>query len=128
MRRLAHLRMMVRVSRDIRRCARFLEETSGGKPTDFERDIATACERICELPESRPIEARRRHTGLELRRYNMRQFAIVYAYFRPTQTLPQGIVSIRAVKHWRVRNVFLGVREIDAPAGDELRTSDHRTV
>ena len=120
--------MMPRVSRDIRRCARFLEDTASGTPTDFERDLATAYERICELPELRPIESRRRRTGLELRRYNMRQFAIVYAYFRPTQTLPQGVVSIRAVKHWRVRNIFLGVRESDSPAGDELRTSDHRTV
>ncbi len=124
----ALLSLMPRVHRDIDRCIRFIESFPRGKPADRRRDIHRGFETICALPELNPVEAYRPATGIELRRHNARQFAIIYAYLRPTDAYSSSVVSIRAVKHWRVRNIFLGVRESDSPAGDELRTSDHRTV
>jgi hypothetical protein len=57
-------------------------------------------------------------TGLELRRCNAAQFAIVYAYLRPTERFPQGIVSIRAVRHVREKDVFEGVKEQSPPTSN----------
>jgi hypothetical protein len=83
---------------------------------------------IYESPERNPVEAVREKSGIRLRRQNVRQFAIIYSYFLPDDTRPGGEVSIRAVRHWRVRNVFLGVREIDGLPDTALDTSDHLTV
>jgi hypothetical protein len=41
---------------------------------------------------------------------------IVYAYFKPTTSRPNGLVSIRAIRHRRVRDVFLGVRDTSGAA------------
>jgi predicted phage gp36 major capsid-like protein len=53
----------------------------------------------------------RPETGIELRRCISAQFAIVYAYLRPTERFDMGVVSIRAVRHSRVKDVFAGVNE-----------------
>jgi hypothetical protein len=36
---------------------------------------------------------------------------VIYAYLPPSRKFPDGVVSIRAVRHRRVRNIFDGVRE-----------------
>jgi hypothetical protein len=66
---------------------------------------------ICRGPELDDIGARRRRLGIELRRHNAAQFAIIYAYIRPDAEFPRGVVSIRAVRHARTTNVFSGVKE-----------------
>jgi hypothetical protein len=61
-------------------------------------------------PRLNRIGVRRPLTGIELRRFGVAQFAIIYAYFPPSQRFPNGIVSIRAIRHWRVKDVFSGVK------------------
>jgi hypothetical protein len=74
---------------------------------------------ICYSPKGCAVRVRRPRTGIELRSKRVSQFSIVYAYFEPNSSAPNGAVSIRAVRHSRVRDVFLGVRE---PAADYIVT------
>jgi len=102
---------MPRVHRDIEDCLKFIEGYLWGKRQDRARDIRHAFRHIRERPLMNCVEARRRSAGVELRRCNVRQFAIIYAFFQPSARFPRGLVSIRAVRHWRVKNVFTGVKE-----------------
>jgi hypothetical protein len=71
-------------------------------------------EMIREAPEWRRIEIVR-HRGVGLRRRSVAQFVIIYAYFKPKKGLTRGLVSIRAIRHRRVKNVFFGVRSPPPP-------------
>jgi hypothetical protein len=102
---------MPRVATDIVRCIRFIAQQPWGKPAERRRDIARGFLEIRRGPELNEISARRPRIGLELRRHNAAQFAIIYAYVRPSSKYPNGAVSIRAVRHARVKNVFSGVKE-----------------
>lgn len=73
-------------------------------------------EKICRDPRSARVQARRPRTGVELRRYDAAQFAIIYALIEPNDLLSKSVVSIRAIRHRRVRDVFQGVREPPPPA------------
>jgi hypothetical protein len=66
---------------------------------------------ILAAPTLRRVEARRPKTGIELRRHAAAQFVLIYAYFAPDSVYASGIVSIRAIRHRRVRDVFSGVQE-----------------
>ena len=75
-------------------------------------------------PESNRVGSWRPETGIELRRCNAAQFVIVYAYLWPSTRYQRGVVSIRAVRHSRVKDVFLGVKEptaADVPGEPTLR-------
>jgi len=109
------LTAMARVSSDVKRCIDFVRRQPWGKPADREHDIDVAIEKIREFPRRCRVTVRRRWRGVELRRFGAAQFVIVYAYFRPSARFPEGLVSIRAVRHRRERNVFAGVREPDPP-------------
>jgi plasmid stabilization system protein ParE len=122
------LRLTRRARRDINDCVQFVRRFPRGKPEDRRQDLIRGLALIRESPERNPVEVVREKSGIELRRQNVRQFAIVYSYFHPDDARPAGEVSIRAVRHWRVRNVFLGVREIDGLPDVALDTSDHLTV
>jgi hypothetical protein len=102
---------MPRVREDIKDCLRFIARQPWGRPEDRKRDIERAIGHVQHRPSANRIAARRRRLRLELRRHNAAQFAIVYAYFQPSEQAPEGVVSIRAVRHRRVRDVFAGVRE-----------------
>jgi hypothetical protein len=52
--------------------------------------------------------------GLELRRRSISQFVILYTYFEPKPDSPDGIVSIRAIRHAAEEDVFFGVSEARA--------------
>jgi hypothetical protein len=65
---------------------------------------------ILRYPGVGPVRMRRPSIGLEFRGRSAAQFVIVYAYLRPNGRLPNGCVSLRAIRHRRVRNVFSGVR------------------
>jgi hypothetical protein len=82
-----------------------------GNPRARMHEIFAAVYEIVNAPDHRPIEMRRRRTGIELRRWNVRQFVIIYSYDPPSEAEPDGLVWIRAVRHSRVRNVFHYVRE-----------------
>lgn len=106
---------MPRVPRDIDRCLRFISRQPWGQPAGRERDIDRGVLEIRRGPELDDVGARRPSLGIELRRHNAAQFAIIYAYIPPNAQFPRGMISIRAVRHSRVKNVFSGVREPPAP-------------
>jgi len=112
---LPHLELMPRVGKDIADCLRFVAQQPWGKPRDRKLDIDHGIAKAWRNPTSAPVRSRVRLTGLEMRCIQVAQFVVVYAYFPPTDMLPRGTVSIRAVRHRRVGNVFSGVRETDAP-------------
>lgn len=112
---LPHLDLMPRVASDITRCLTFISQQSWGKPRDRELDIDRGIAKAWSNPMSAPVRYRVRSTGLELRRVQIAQFLIVYAYLPPNKSFPRGTVSIPAVRHRRVSSVFSGVRETDAP-------------
>jgi len=104
------VRLKSRAKRDFADCLQFIEKQPWGDADAREQDILEAMERIREAPEWRRIEVVR-HRGVGLRRRPAAQFVIIYAYFKPKKGLPHGLISIRAIRHRRVKNVFLGVRD-----------------
>jgi hypothetical protein len=106
-----YLHMMPRVRRDINRSVKFVAQQPWGKPAERSTDIQRGIVRVLRSPKLKPVRVRRPATGIELRRSSVAQFVIVYAFLQPSPLFPNGIVSIRAVRHSRVRNVFSGVRE-----------------
>ena len=106
-----YLHLMPRVDRDIDRCLDFVARQPWGKPDDRELDIRRGIEKLLENPEANHPEFWRRDTGIWLRRCKAAQFVLVYTYLPPTNPLQPGVVSIRAVRHSRVEDVFLGVKE-----------------
>jgi len=115
MKPLPHLELKSRVRRDISECLHFISRQPSGKPRDRELDIYRGIAKAWSNPACAPVRSRVRSTGLELRRVQIAQFVIIYAYLPPSNELPRGTVSIRAIRHRRLRNVFSGVRETDAP-------------
>ena len=111
MRPAAFLHLMPRALEDIDDCLAFVGRHPRGRPDDRRRDIRKGLMEIRELPRRAPVRAYRPGSGLELRCYWVAQFGIIYAFLPASEAAPMGIVSIRAVRHWRVRNVFRGVRE-----------------
>jgi hypothetical protein len=96
-------------------------------------DIRRGIERALALPEANHGEAWRSTPGFWLHRCNAEQFVVVYAYLPPSGGSARGVVSIRAVRHSRVKDVFSGVKE---PTTAHLlslghgfpRHGDHRSV
>jgi len=109
---------MPRVDRDIKQCLALIRKQPWGKPYDRQLDIRRGIEKALERPEANRVGSWRPETGIELRRCNVAQFAIIYAYLRPTSRFATGVVSIRAVRHSRVKDVFAGVKE---PTADFAR-------
>ena len=105
------LHYMPRVSRDIDECINFVGRQPWGKPHARRADIHCGIDEICAHPKRNPPELRRADSGLWLRRGRAAQFVIVYAYIPAKAPGSPDIVSVRAIKHVRVANVFHGVRE-----------------
>lgn len=114
MRETPFVHVMPRVGKDCRDCLEFVARQPWGNPIARGRDIARVCDDIIERPESAPVRMRRPSVGLELRSRRAAQFVVIYAYIPPGPRFPNGCVSLRAIRHRRVRNVFSGVR--DQPA------------
>lgn len=103
--------IMPRVKSDIRRCIAFLKKQPYGQPRARQAEILLAIDRIYRLPRANRVCHIRRDTGIKLRKRHIAQFVIIYAYIEPNDVLPDGMVSIRAVRHRRMRNVFRGVKD-----------------
>jgi len=119
------LRLTPRARRDVESRVAFVARFPSGKPEERRREIYAAFDRIRQFPERHPVEVRRRRSGLELRRHPVRQFAIIYAYLPPDGERPWAVVTVRAIQHRRIRNVFFGVRE---KAGLDDAPVPYRTV
>lgn len=107
----SNMHWMPRVRRDIKDCVKFIRRQPLGRPFERAQDIYRWIELAVAWPLLRPVGAFRASSGLELRCRHTAQFVIVYAYVPPGSEGKCGVVSIRAVKHRRVKNVFSGVRE-----------------
>ena len=105
------LHMMPRVTGDIDRCLDFVGRQPWGKPDERELDIYRGIAAVCTYPDARRPEVLRTDTRLWLRRYRVAQFVIIYAYLESRDPSLPDVVSIRAVRHMRVANVFAGVKE-----------------
>jgi len=106
------LHWMPRVRTDIKRCIDFVRRQPWGKPRDRKLDIRRGIAKVCTYPEDNRAELRLPESGLWLRRCRAAQFVIVYAYLASREPSLPDVVSIRAVRHVRVANVFDGVREV----------------
>lgn len=111
MKLIPYLHVMPRVEKDIDGCIDFVARQPWGKPHDRRLDIRRGIEKVLLRPESNRVGAWRPVTGLQLRGCRAAQFVIIYAYLLPTTQFPRGVVSIRAVRHSRVKDVFEGVKE-----------------
>lgn len=111
MKLLPYLHTMPRVDHNILQCLEFVAGHPRGKPKDRAADIWNAISAVLMRPEANPVRAWRPQTGIGLRRCRAAQFVVFYTYLRPTNLSVRGVVSIRAVRHSRVRDVFEGVRE-----------------
>lgn len=108
---LPSLHEMPRVARDIEQILTFIARQPWGEPVDRKRDLCRGVDEILAQPRRNRVCVRRGTTGIELRRHNIAQFSIIYAYAAPNAEHPRGLVSIRAIRHRRVNKVFTGVRE-----------------
>ena len=106
-----YLHVTPRVDRDIDDCVAFVARQPWGNPNDRRLDIRRGIERALALPEANHAEVWRAPQGFWLRRCNAAQFVIVYAYLPSSDSSAPDVVSIRAVRHSRVKDVFSGVKE-----------------
>ena len=97
--------------RDIDLLIEFFARQPWGKPVDRYRDILRCIEEIAERATLRRVMRVVPENDVELRRRDVRQIVVMYAYYRPNDDYPHGLVSIRGVKHRRKKDVFDGVRE-----------------
>ena len=111
---LPFVHVMPRVHDDIRDCLDFIDRQPRGDSRARLRDIDAAIEAIVRWPALGSPGIRRPALGRELRRRRAAQFSIIYAYFPADSRFPRGCVSLRAIRHRRVRNVFHGVKEQSA--------------
>jgi plasmid stabilization system protein ParE len=119
-----HLELTPRARADFRDCLSFVGQFPRGKPEERKRDIFRGMREVLVAPTLRRVEARRPRTGIDLRRHAAAQFVLIYAYFEPDLVYANGIVSIRAIRHRRVRNVFTGVQEPGLRGGAGLMLED----
>jgi hypothetical protein len=100
-----------RVKRDIERLLMFIRQQPWGNVEARRKDIEDGIARIAAAPLLCPVSSYSPNANIALRRLNIGQIAIIYAYFPPTPAEPGGGVSIRAVRHANERDVFHGVHE-----------------
>lgn len=66
---------------------------------------------VREFPEMNRVRYIDDSTGFHFRRYNVGQFVIAYVYFKPDDSEPRGVVSLRGFRHASMRDALWGVRE-----------------
>jgi hypothetical protein len=111
MERMPQLDLMPWVSDDVEQCVEFIARQPWGKPEERRQDIRRGITEALLWPKLNPVKLRRPSKGLEFRCRKAAQFMVIYAYLPPSPKFPNGVVSIRAVRHRRVRNMFGGVKE-----------------
>jgi len=96
---------------DIERCRLFLERRGAGRAERRIREIYKAAWALRHAAKLYPVEEVHAVSGLEFRRKNVGQFAIIYAYLEPSPSEPNGVISIRRVRHAAEQDVLLRVEE-----------------
>ena len=105
-----------RARKDFADCIAFVERHASGRAGARLFDILQAFQQIRWLSQRHRVE-RRLASGIDLRRAVAAQFIIFYSYYEPGPAMPDGLVSIRAICHRRVRDVFCGVRDSQPYSG-----------
>ena len=98
-------------NRDIDRCRLFLQRMGVSKPERRIRAIHKAARLLRDSPKLYPVEEVHAVSGLEFRRKNIGQFALIYAFLEPSPSQPKGEISIRRVRHGAEEDVFFRVEE-----------------
>lgn len=112
---LPRLQLTPRATSDIDRCRQYLRRRQSSRLVNYIHDVISGMRVLRERPGINPVRSRHPVSGLELRRHNVDQFVIIYAYLKPTDSDPRGLVSIRAIRHAREEDVFWGVNDSAAP-------------
>ena len=102
-----------RVHRDVRCLLAFIGRQPLGKPEDREAELEAAYERIRRTPFARPV----------YRWVSNAQIGLGDSQ----RSIRKGKVSIRAVRHYRERNVFFGVKEVGTLAAPAPELTPHHT-
>jgi plasmid stabilization system protein ParE len=110
------LSYMPRVRQDLRRCRRFLRRKTPDRALRRTAEVFKGVRQVRANPLLYPVRTVHPETGAGLRRHNVAQFVIIYAYFNPSPSTPSGEVSIRAIVHASEADVWFGVRE-SGPCG-----------
>ena len=98
-------------NRDMERCRLFLQRVGVSTPEGRIREIHRAARLLRDSPKLYPVEEVHAISGLEFRRKNIGQFALVYAFLEPSPSQPAGAVSIRRVRHGAEEDVLFRVEE-----------------
>lgn len=111
MKSLPKVALTPRARKDIRNLLSYIGRQKRGKLLDRKAELNAAFEMIQRAPTSRPVRRWATATHLGLRCRYTRSFAVIYALLNNVGIGDDSIVSIRAVRHCRARDVFFGVRE-----------------
>lgn len=111
-----YLHMTPRARSDIKRCLRDMRRQSSARPLVWALGILSGIARAHMDPTANCIAARRSLPDIELRRSRASRFTVIYAYLPPNAEYPRGVVSIRAVRHSRVKEDLAGAKEPSAGA------------
>ena len=120
MKKTTDLQWMPRVYGDIKRCRQFLRRKAAGRAIDRIHEVICSVRGLRENPCMNPVRKTDPRNGLQFRRHNVDQFVVIYVYFRPSAEAPNGLISIRAIRHAREEDVFWGVK-VSGAAGAEPR-------
>jgi len=121
------LHWMPRVRKDLKKGLAYVGRQPWGKPDKRELDIANGMVKVCTYPEDNRAELRLPESGLWVRHCRVSQFVIVYAYLPSREPSLPDVVSIHAVRHVRVANVFDGVRERSRTTTQTLDLSQEKS-
>jgi plasmid stabilization system protein ParE len=97
--------------RDIERCVLSHFLNNGRRPHKRRTQIRREARRIANDPGLYPVEWAHPISLVAFRRKNVDPFVIVYAYFEPSTSMPNGLVSIRAIRHGAQQDIRWGVEE-----------------
>lgn len=105
----------------------FLLRRGASQPARRIREVLKAARHISQCPKLYPVEAIHPISGLDFRRKNVGQFAIIYSWLEPNRALPNGMVSVRAIRHGAEEDVLFRVEESRVATSEfgPLRTHDH---
>jgi plasmid stabilization system protein ParE len=108
---LPRIRYTVEARRDLARCRQFLRRHARGSVRHRMRELMEAVRTLREFPEMNRVRHVIPGSALPLRRHNAGQFVIAYVYFRPSESEPHGLISLRAFRHGGVEDALWTVRE-----------------
>ena len=117
----------VEARRDLRRCRQFMRRYSPDGVRSRMRELMEALRILREFLEMNRVRQATSGSKLPLRRHNVGQFVIAYVYFRPDESEPSGLISLRAFRHAGMDDALWMVREsaVEGSSWTYLSTREH---